>query len=105
MSFIEKALKLLQEFPNLKNEPFQLKDKKKKSFLQEAENFFRNLTGLQSQPENENVNSEESIDIDLDSVTENQDYPELTLPTEEVSNSEKNPEQIEEKLRMRKLLK
>ncbi|MBK8398208.1 MAG: diguanylate cyclase [Leptospiraceae bacterium] len=96
MSFIEKALKLLQEFPNLKNEPFQLKDKKKKSFLQEAENFFRNLTGLQSQPENENVNSEESIDIDLDSVTENQDYPELTLPTEEVSNSEKNPEQIEE---------
>ena len=30
MSFIQKALKVLQEFPNLKNEPFQVKDKKKK---------------------------------------------------------------------------
>ena len=49
MSFIQKALKVLQEFPNLKNEPFQVKDKKKKSFLQEAENFFRNLTSSPNQ--------------------------------------------------------
>lgn len=32
MSFIQKALKVLQEFPNLKNEPFQVKDKKKRVF-------------------------------------------------------------------------
>jgi len=33
MSFIQKALKLLQEFPNLKNESFQVTDKKKKEFF------------------------------------------------------------------------
>lgn len=37
MSFIQKALKLLQEFPNLKTNPSKLQIKKE--FLQEAESF------------------------------------------------------------------
>ena len=65
MSFIQKALKLLQEFPNLKNESFQVTDKKKKSFLQEAESFFKNLTS--SKQTNEDLESDDdSILVDLD---------------------------------------
>ena len=65
MSFIQKALKLLQEFPNLKNESFQATDKKKKSFLQEAENFFKKLTSPSDQEEI--IESEDdSIIVDLD---------------------------------------
>ncbi|HMV44894.1 MAG TPA: diguanylate cyclase [Leptospiraceae bacterium] len=43
MSFLQKALKLLQDFPNFRNQNFQVEGKKKKSFLKEAENFFKNL--------------------------------------------------------------
>ena len=40
MSFIQKALKILQEFPNLKNERFEVKDKKKKSFFAGSRKLF-----------------------------------------------------------------
>jgi len=41
MSFIQKALKLLQEFPNLKNESFQVTDKKKRVFYKKPKAFLK----------------------------------------------------------------
>lgn len=91
MSFIQKALKLLQEFPNLKNEPFQVKDKKKKSFLQEAENFFRNLTSSPNQ-QNDIETETDSIQIDLDQISD--DSAELTKEENFFQEQEISPELV-----------
>ncbi len=69
MSFLRKALKVLQEFPNLINEPFQVADKKKKSFLHEAENFFKNLISNEK-PEKVSELEDDSIQVDLDQPDE-----------------------------------
>jgi len=91
MSFIQKALRLLQDFPNLKNEPFQVKDKKKKSFLQEAENFFRNLTSSPNQQDD--IESEaDSIQIDSDQMSD--DSPELTKEENLFQEQEISPELV-----------
>ena len=79
MSFIQKALKILQEFPNLKNERFEVKDKKKKSFLQEAENFFKNLTSPEKEPEEL---ESDSIDIDLEQVAKDDNYAQTDITNE-----------------------
>ena len=79
MSFIQKALKVLQEFPNLKNERFEVKDKKKKSFLQEAENFFKNLTSPEKEPEEL---ESDSIDIDLEQVAKDDNYAQTDITNE-----------------------
>ncbi|MBP9886641.1 MAG: diguanylate cyclase [Leptospiraceae bacterium] len=91
MSFIQKALKVLQEFPNLKNEPFQVKDKKKKSFLQEAENFFRNLTSSPNQ-QNDIETETDSIQIDLDQISD--DSAELTKEENFFQEQEISPELV-----------
>ena len=80
MSFIQKALKLLQEFPNLKNESFQVTDKKKKSFLQEAENFFKKLTSPSDQ--------EEIIESEDDSIIVDLDQPEPLAITDDLPTGE-----------------
>ena len=91
MSFIQKALKVLQEFPKLKNEPFQVKDKKKKSFLQEAENFFRNLTSSPNQ-QNDIETETDSIQIDLDQISD--DSAELTKEENFFQEQEISPELV-----------
>jgi GGDEF domain-containing protein len=86
MSFLQKALKVLQEFPNLINEPFQVADKKKKSFLHEAESFFKNL--ISKEKSEEVFESEDDfIQVDLDQPDElvvNED-----LPQDEILEKEK----------------
>ncbi len=96
MSFLQKALKVLQEFPNLINEPFQVTDKKKKSFLHEAENFFKNLISNETS-ENVVESEDDSIQVDLDQPDElaiTDDLPQSQILEEEELKSVSNEDQI-----------